>query len=67
MLVPDLEQTPNRFWDSPIWNGVVSLPEPIWGSPFRLWVPDLSAAPIWGLKRIFPNWNKNSKPILVSD
>ena len=35
MLAPKLEWTPNRFWDSPIWNIDKSLPKPIWGSLFR--------------------------------
>jgi hypothetical protein len=37
MLVPILEKCPNRFRDSPIWNGVVSLPKPIRGVPELVW------------------------------
>ena len=56
MSVPKLDERPNQIWDSPIWNSVVSLPKPIWGSPNWFGVPELSAAPIWGLERVFPNW-----------
>ena len=58
MLVPKLEWTPYRFWDSPIWNIDKSLPIPIRGSPFWYGVPFLNAVPIWGQNPKVPNWNK---------
>ena len=33
------------------------IPKPKRGSPNEFGDPDLSAVPIWGLKRVFPNWN----------
>ena len=48
MLVPKLEWTPYWYGDSPIWNIDISLPIPIWGSPYQYGVPILSAVPIWG-------------------
>jgi hypothetical protein len=48
MLVPKLEWTPYQYGDSPIWNIDISLPIPIWGSPYQYGVPILSAVPIWG-------------------
>jgi hypothetical protein len=37
MLVPKMESSPYRFWDSPIWNIDKSLPKPIWGVPVPIW------------------------------
>ena len=37
VLVPKLEWTPNRFWDSPIWNIDKSLPKLIRGVPVLKW------------------------------